>query len=71
MAGAKQKSMLLAVLLTVVFGPIGMLYSTVMGALVMMAITGLLGVLTGVGFFFTWPICIIWTVVAVRSFNRS
>jgi hypothetical protein len=71
MAGNKRKSMLLAVLLTFVFGPVGMLYSTVIGALVMLAITAVLGVLTGLGFFFTWPFCIIWSIVAVRSFNRS
>jgi hypothetical protein len=71
MAAGKRKSMLVAVLLTLIFGPLGMLYSTVIGALIMLAITAALGFGIHFGFFFTWPVCLIWTVVAVNKFNRG
>ena len=66
------KSVGVAILLTVLFGPLGMLYSTVPGALVMILVSLVLGVMTaGISFFITWPICIIWGALAVDSYNRG
>jgi len=62
------KSVGLAILLTFLFGPLGMLYSTVSGALIMLVISTIVGIFTfGIGLLLTWPICIIWAAVAANS----
>ena len=64
----RQKSMAVAFLLTFFFGPLGMLYSTVAGALIMLVVSVVLGFLTaGLSLFVTWPICIIWAMMAARN----
>lgn len=66
------KSVSITILLTVIFGPLGMLYSTIGGAIVMLIITAVVGPLTlGFGLIFIWPICIIWTVIATNSYNKK
>ncbi|MEP7162119.1 MAG: hypothetical protein ABI746_13630 [Dermatophilaceae bacterium] len=68
-AGA-PKSVGIALLLTFFFGPLGMLYSTVTGAVVMVLVNLLVGLLTyGFGLFLTWPICMIWAATAASSRN--
>lgn len=54
------KSPGIAILLTVLFGPIGMFYSTILGAIVMTILSIIIGLVTfGFGLLLTWPICII------------
>ncbi len=66
------KSMGLAILLTVLFGPIGMFYSTIWGAIIMVPISAVVIFFTfGIGVLVTWPICIIWTAVATSSHNKK
>ena len=66
------KSVAAAIILAVFFGPLGMLYSTVAGALVMMLVSFVLAIMTaGISFFLTWPICIIWAAVAADAYNRG
>jgi hypothetical protein len=66
------KSVGVAILLAIFFGPLGMLYSTVPGALAMMFISFVLFFLTaGFSVFITWPICIIWSAMASESYNRA
>lgn len=61
-----------AIILTIFFGPLGMLYSTVPGALTMMFISFVLFFLTaGFSVFITWPICILWSALAAESYNRT
>jgi hypothetical protein len=61
----QPKSIAIAFLLTLLLGPIGMLYSTPIGALIMMVITIIIGVITfGIGVILVWPVCIIWSCVA-------
>lgn len=65
------KSAGLAILLAVLFGPIGLLYSTVTGAIVMFIVNILMAVATmGFGLIVTWPICGVWAAVAVNSYNK-
>lgn len=65
------KSVGLAFLLSFLFGPLGMLYSTVAGGIIMGIISVIVGILTlGIGLFITEPICIIWAVVAANSYNK-
>ena len=65
------KSAGIAFLLTFFFGPIGMLYSTVTGAIVMfLANLAALLLTAGLGLFVTWPIGIVWAVVAAQRSAR-
>ena len=66
------KSMAVAILLALFFGPLGMLYSTVMGGVIMIVISLLAGIFTlGFGLLITWPICVIWAAVATNSHNKK
>jgi hypothetical protein len=68
----QPKSVGAAIILAIFFGPLGMLYSTVSGALAMMFISFVLFFLTaGFSVFITWPICIIWSALAAESYNRA
>ncbi|GMV24054.1 MAG: hypothetical protein AMXMBFR58_00850 [Phycisphaerae bacterium] len=67
----ERKSVGLAFLLTLVFGPLGMLYTTVAGAIIMLIVSSVVGALTaGIGLVVTWPICILWACLAAASRNR-
>jgi hypothetical protein len=66
------KSVGVAIILAMFFGPLGMLYSTVPGALFMLFISFVLRfVSAGMAIFLTWPVCVIWAAVAAESHNRS
>lgn len=66
------KSVGLAIALGFVFGPLGLLYSTILGAVVMFFVNILIGVVTlGVGLFLTWPLCAVWAYVATNSYNKT
>lgn len=66
------KSVGVAVALTFFFGPLGLLYSTVIGGVIMLAVSVVVGVLTlGIGLLVTHPICIIWGVVAANDYNKK
>jgi hypothetical protein len=68
----KQKSVGVALLLTFLFGPLGMFYSTVSGAVIMLIVSVVLAMFTlGISFFITWPICMIWGAVAANSYNNT
>jgi hypothetical protein len=59
------------VLLSILFGPLGMLYSTVGGAVVMFFLNLFVGVVTmGFGLLLTWPICVLWAANAASEHNR-
>ena len=65
------KSVGVAIILTVLLGPLGMLYSTIWGGIMMFVISALVGLVTfGLGLMITWPICIIWAALAAGSHNR-
>jgi len=59
-----------AIALSVLFGPFGMFYSTVSGALVMLLAGGFFDIITlGFGLLLTWPGCILWSVLATNAHN--
>ena len=78
-AGAPQrvlvistKSVGLAVLLGIFFGPLGLLYSTIPGAFVMFLVNVAAGIFTlGLGLLLTWPICGLWAYLAAKSHNEK
>ena len=73
----------ISIILTVLFGPLGMLYSTIAGGLIMMPTGFFLNLLGfgltlpigGLGVFLTWPItviiCVIWAAMATSSYNQK
>lgn len=66
------KSMAVAIILAILFGPLGMLYSTVKGGVIMFIISIVVGIFTlGFGLFILWPICVIWSAVATNSYNQK
>jgi hypothetical protein len=66
------KSVGTAIVLSFFFGPLGMLYSTVAGGLIMLVVTPIIVIPTlGLGLLLTWPICIIWAAVAASSHNNK
>ena len=71
---ATTKSPGIAILLTILFGPLGMLYSTVGGGCLMTIIAVILAILTfplgGIGAIIIWPICIIWGALAASAYNK-
>lgn len=65
-----------SIILTVLFGSLGMFYSTILGGIIMSIVSGivlLISIMTlGLGlvlYLIVWPIEIIWAVVAVNSYN--
>ena len=65
------KSAGIAILLTILFGPIGMFYSTIAGAIIMCIVTVVVGAITlGIGLLVTWPICILWAALAANAYNN-
>ena len=67
----KPKSVLVAGLLTILFGPLGLLYVSVAGGLVMLVISTLVAAFTfGFGLLVTWPLCVAWGCTAA-AMSRS
>ena len=71
-AEVRPKSFWIALVLTILFGPLGMFYATVFGALVMIVLSVLVTVVTfGFGLAFVWPASIAWAVTAVYFHNEK
>lgn len=66
------KSVGIALILTLLFGPLGLLYSTVKGGLILIVVGAVLGILTlGMAFIVVWPISIVWSYFAVKKYNEA
>ncbi|HEX5988690.1 MAG TPA: DUF2510 domain-containing protein [Solirubrobacterales bacterium] len=66
-----QKSVAGAVLLALFFGPLGMIYATIPGALIMFVINIFVVFVTlGLGLLITLPICAIWAGIAASNHNK-
>ena len=66
------KSVGISLILTFLFGSIGMLYSTIWGAVIMSVVSIITAVITlGMGLFLVWPICMIWGAFATASYNKE
>jgi len=67
-----QKSPTTAALLGFFFGPLGMFYATIPGAVIMLVISGIIGFFTlGFGLLITIPICSLWAYIAVKNQNTK
>jgi hypothetical protein len=66
------KSVGASIALTFFFGPLGMFYSTVMGAIIMLVLYLIIGLLTiGLGLIVLHPIAVIWGAIAVSNENKK
>jgi hypothetical protein len=69
---ASTKSTGLAIILALLFGPLGLLYSSVLAAVVMFIVSIPVVIFTaGFGLLLTQPICAVWAAVAVMSRNKK
>lgn len=67
-----QKSVGTAFLLAFLFGPLGLLYASVSGGIIMVFITIIVGTVTlGAGLIIIWIVCIIWAVSAASNANQA
>ncbi|GGH02210.1 hypothetical protein [Silvibacterium dinghuense] len=68
---ARTKSVALSLVLTFFLGPLGMLYSTIFGAIVMIVLSIPLFILTlGHAGFLIWPVSMIWGAWATHRYNQ-
>lgn len=66
------KNVGVAIILTVLFGPLGMFYSTIAGGAIMLVMTLIIGFVTlGFGLILTWPVCVVWAAMAASSYNKT
>jgi len=66
------KSVGISILLTILFGPLGMFYSTILGAIIMCLISLFVSAFTlGLSLLIIWPICITWGAVATNPYNKE
>jgi len=66
------KSVGASIALTFFFGPIGMFYSTLTGAIIMLVLYLVIGLFTlGLGLIVLHPIAIIWGAVEVSNYNKK
>jgi hypothetical protein len=62
----------LALGLGLFFGPIGLLYSSIAGAIIMFLVGIPVVIFTaGFGLLFTQPVCAIWGFVAANAYNKK
>jgi len=68
----KQKSVGVAFILAFFFGPLGLLYASVVGGIVMFFVGIVIAFITlGFGLVFVWIGCIIWAIVAANNANNK
>ena len=68
----KQKSVGVAFLLAFLFGPLGLLYSSVAGGIILLILGVIIGIITlGFGLIFIWIASIIWAIVAANNANKN
>lgn len=66
------KSQGIGLILTFLFGSLGLLYSTVIGGIIMIIVEILVAIFTlGIGLVVTHLICIVWSLIAVSAYNKK
>ena len=69
---AQPKSMGIALILTFLFGPLGLLYASVPGGIIMIIVGVLGGIVTlGIGAIVAWVLSFIWAIIAVSRHNSK
>jgi hypothetical protein len=66
------KNTALAIVLGLIFGPLGLFYSSVIGGIVMLVVSVPLAIFTlGFSLIVTQPACAIWAAVAANNYNKK
>lgn len=66
-----NKSVGVSLILTFFFGPLGLLYSSIAGGLIMLVVSVILGIFTaGFSIILTTPICMIWGAISTKNYNE-
>ncbi len=66
------KSQGIGIVLTLMFGSLGLFYSSIIGAIIMIAVEIATAIFTlGIGLIVTHIICVIWSMIAVSSYNKK
>ena len=66
------KSVGASLVLTFLFGPLGMFYSTIIGAIIMIILYIVVGIITvGIGLIVLHPISMIWGAISVSNYNKK
>jgi hypothetical protein len=66
------KNVGLSIILTVILGPLGLFYSSVLGGIIMCLVTIVVGLTTfGLSTLALWPVCMIWAAIAANSHNKA
>jgi len=69
---SQKKSMAAGLLLTFFFGPLGMLYATVLGGIIMIVVSIVVAIFTlGFGLIVTQLICLVWAALAIKAQNQK
>lgn len=67
-----EKSMGISIFLTIVFGPIGLFFASIVGGVAMCILSVIVGIATlGVGLPITWLMSILWGILSVSSYNQQ
>ena len=67
-----EKSVLAAFALTFFFGPLGLLYTSILGGIILFVVALLLAIFTfGFGALITWPVAMVWGVLAALASKRN
>ena len=66
------KSQGIGLILSLLFGPLGLFYSSIIGGIVMSIISIPVAIFTmGIGLLIIIPICCVWSLISVSSHNKS
>jgi hypothetical protein len=66
------KSVGWAAVLSFFFGPLGMLYATIVGAIIMGVIWVFVAIaILGLGLFVVHPVCAVWAALSAQSYNKK
>ena len=69
-AVGSRKSVIVAFILAAIFGPLGLFYSSVVGGIVMLVLSGGGALVTfGLALLVSWPVCALWAVIATLRHN--
>lgn len=67
-----EKSVVAAFFLTLLLGPLGLLYATITGGIIMIILAIIIGAVTfGFGSLVTWPVAIVWGVIAAAASKKG
>ncbi|OUN77731.1 hypothetical protein B5E60_06605 [Alistipes sp. An116] len=66
------KSQGIGIILTLLFGSLGLFYASIIGAIIMIVVEIAVAIFTlGLGLIVTHLICAVWSLIAVSSYNKK